>query len=85
MNTCHLKLPRLTREHIWDPEMILDFYRKEPENNELNFMDLSYKTAVLLLLATGKHPSEIRNMDLDHYSVFPNRITFTNPAFTKTL
>ena len=39
---------------------------------------------MLLLLATGKCPSKIRNLDLDHYSVFPDRITFINPGFTKT-
>ena len=32
------KLPRLKREHIWDPEMILDLYRSELDNSELSFM-----------------------------------------------
>ena len=47
-------------------------------------MDLSQKTAVLLLLSTGKRPNEIRALSLKSYIVYPNQIVFTIPHHTKT-
>ena len=65
--------------------MVIDYFASQKDNSELSLMELSQKTAVLLLLSTSKRPSEIRNISLESYKCFPARIMFTIPTYTKTL
>ena len=54
--------------------MVIDYYKSI--NRPLSFMELSEKTAMLLLLVTGKHPSEIRKLDLSKMTKTHNKFTF---------
>ena len=81
------KPPRLLHSHIWDPETILDFFKDRLKiEKKLTFMELSQKTAVLLLLAVGKRPSEIRDLSLTNYEKTNLRFMFIlmNPTKTST-
>ena len=61
--------PRL-QEFVWDPEMVLDYYRKSPYDLALSPLQLAQKTLILILLCTGKHPGNIMKMSLDSYQKF---------------
>ena len=77
-----LRKSRLKTGVVWDKDMIIDMYRNYTER--LTFMELSQKAVVLILLATAKRPSEVRQMDLDLCDVTPNKYTFFLPNPTKT-
>ena len=77
------KKPRLD-EYVWDPQMIINYLDKQPINQKLSLIELSQKTAVLLLLATGKRPSEIRNLRVDNMNIQTNKLIFTLDCHTKT-
>ena len=77
------KTPKLSNS-IWDPEMIIDYYRGDDMTENLSLMELSQKCAVLLLLSTGRRPMEIRNLSMDHLHVSKDKATFILPVATKT-
>ena len=62
--------------------MVLDYYRDL--DKDLTFMELSEKFAILLLLATGKRQSEIRQLCFDNLEKYQNSYVFTLPGITKT-
>ena len=64
--------------------MILDYYSSIPNNHVMNLMELSQKTAVLTLLATGKRPSEVRKLSLDSYVKTNLMYKFVLTSHTKT-
>ena len=78
------KQPRITDEYVWDPAMVIDYYAKHKDNKDLSLMELTKKTAILLLLVTGRRPNDIHNMSLSHCSILPTRIIFTLPTYMKT-
>ena len=62
--------------------MIIDCYRYL--NRSLTLMELSEKVAVLILLATAKCPSEIRNLELKKINRKKNNFTFVMDTRAKT-
>ena len=66
------------QEFVWDPEMVLDYYRNSPYDLALSPIELSQKT-LLILLCTGKRPG-----DLDSYQKFANKFVFILKQHTKT-
>ena len=75
--------PKL-KEYVWDPEMVLDYYSKSPYDLALSPIQLAQKTLMLVLLCTGKRPSEIMKMTLDSYEKLDHKFVFILKYHTKT-
>ena len=56
-------LPRYT--HTWDVNLIFDYWQQQDNNSKLSIMDLSSKTAILLLLLSGHRCSTLLSFDID--------------------
>ena len=46
--------------------MLLDLFKNWPSNQNLSLMQLSQKTAALLLLCTARHHIDIANLTIRH-------------------
>ena len=63
--------------------MIINYYKSKGDA-VTSPIDISRKTAVLVLLSTGKCPSEVCLMDLSSYEVSEDKIEFFLQGHTKT-
>ena len=71
-------------DFVWDPQMVINYYNSLPADYQFPLMQLSEKAVILLLLATGKRPNEIRSMSLDSYTKNEREFVFTLKHHTKT-
>ena len=51
---------------VWNINTVLDYIRAQPCNKDLTLMELSSKTAFLLLITTTQRRSDIMGIHLDH-------------------
>ena len=59
-------LPHIKGDYVWDPDMILDLFRHWPDNRNLSLIDLSRKTATLIMLCMARHQIDVVNLSLVH-------------------
>ena len=80
----HPRLPAINYEEVWDYEMLLDLFRNWPSNQHLSLMQLSQKTAALLLLCTARRHIDIANLTIKHAERKPTHFAFVLPCPSKT-
>ena len=71
-------LPRTPKySDIWDPQQVLEFLKKWGPAKLLNLMQLSVKTVLLVLLATGHRPQTMVHFSLDNLRMKKSVFKFT--------
>ena len=80
----HPRLPAINDEEVWDYEMLLDLFRNWPSNQHLSLMQLSQKTAALLLLCTARRHIDIANLTIKRAERKPTHFAFVLPRPSKT-
>ena len=68
----------------WDVDIVLQYFRTMPKNEDLSFQTLSHKLAMLLALANADRCSDLAALDLDYVRPQINGIKFIIPGLTKT-
>ena len=68
----------------WDVSLVLDYFRAQPENNDLTLKALSRKLAMLLALTAPKRSSELQLLDTRFMRLHPEGVEFQLPGLTKT-
>ena len=69
---------------MWDVDIVLQYIRRLPRNEELSFQSLSHKLAMLMALTNADRSSDLAALDLDYVRPQINGITFIIPGLTKT-
>ena len=54
---------------IWDPDVVLDYFRKGPSLYELNMEELSKKLCMLIMLVTAQRPQILQSLKMNNFSV----------------
>nr|CAH7731455.1 unnamed protein product [Callosobruchus chinensis]CAH7767406.1 unnamed protein product [Callosobruchus chinensis] len=69
----HLR-PSLPKYHsTWDPTVVLN-YLKKLSSSPSSLQQLTYKTAMLLALATGQRVQKLASIDLGNLHILPDRL-----------
>ena len=68
----------------WDVDVVLEYIRKLPRNEELSFQQLSHKLAMLMALANADRCSDLAALDLNYAQLQTNGMKFIIPRLTKT-
>ena len=77
--------PAMSRyQSSWDVSLVLDYFRAQPENNDLPLKTLSRKLAMLLALTAPKRSSELQLLDTRFMRLHPEGVEFQLPGLTKT-
>ena len=72
------QLPRLPKyDNIWDPDQVVTFLKKWSPAKKLNLLQLSAKTATLILLVTGQRPQILHYLSLENMTLKNATVTFT--------
>ena len=72
------QLPRTPKyQTIWDPEQVVQFLRTWAPARALNLLQLSIKTATLIMLVSGQRPQILSFLTLDNMVMKRSVITFT--------
>ena len=72
------QMPQVPKyESIWDPDQVVTFLKKWSPARKLNLLQLSAKTATLILLVTGQRPQILHHLSLDNMEMKSSTITFT--------
>ena len=58
------KLPSIKEGEVWDKEMVLNYLRSQPHNEELSLGYLGKKAATLVLLCTARRFKDVVNLNL---------------------
>lgn len=76
--------PNLPRyENIWDPSVVLDYLNKLP-CEKLNLKELTFKLAMLLLLATGQRLQTIASIETCNIEKAADKLSIKIPKRLKT-
>ena len=67
--------PRYT--HTWDVQTVTAYFKQMGDNATLKLKQLSLKLATLFALTCPKRVSSLSNLDLNHYKLSPEGLTFT--------
>ena len=68
----------------WDVDVVLQYLRGLPQNEDLSFQALSHKVAMLMALANADRCSDLASLDLDYMQYQVNGVKFVIPGLTKT-
>ena len=68
----------------WDVDIVLQYIRRLPRNEEHSFQSLSQKLAMLMALTNADRSSDLAALDLDYVRPQINGIKFIIPGLTKT-
>ena len=72
------QLPRVPKySSIWDPDQVVAFLKQWSPARKLNLLQLSAKTATLILLVTGQRPQILHYLDLHYMEIKNASVTFT--------
>ena len=74
--------PKAPRE-IWDVNVVLHYWDKQPPNKDLPLMLLTQKTLLLVLISTMKRCSEVLSMTIPDRIYRPNSIIFPLDSYPK--
>ena len=77
-------LPALKTDYVWDPEMVLDYFRSLPQNKHLSIPLLGKKTVTLIMLATARRQVDIAALSLLHMRQLSDKILLNIPHACKT-
>ena len=77
-------LPALKSDYIWDPEMVLDYFRALPDNKDMSIALLAKKTVTLLMLATARRQVDIAALSLLHMRQLKDKMLLNIPRACKT-
>ena len=80
----HPVLPALKSQEIWDPDMVLDYFKTRPDNSDLSLPELSRKTVTLLMLATARCQIDIASLSLLHMNKYETKLLLNIPRACKT-
>ena len=80
----HPRLPAISDDEVWDYEIVLDKFKEWPSNKHLSLMQLSQKTATLLLLCTARYHVDIANLTIECAERKPSHFAFELPRPSKT-
>ena len=69
---------------IWDVNIVLAYWDKQPCNADLPLMLLSQKTVVLLCISTMRRKCELLCIRTDNILYYPNSMVFPLDSFPKT-
>ena len=80
------KLPSIKEGEVWDKEMILNYLRSQPNNEDLSLGYLGKKAATLILLCTARRFKDVVNLNLSSCTRNNFQYTFvlTRPSKTYT-
>ena len=68
----------------WDVDVVLQYLRGLPQNEDLSFQALSHMVAMLMALANADRCSDLASLDLDYMQYQVNGVKFVIPGLTKT-
>ncbi|CAH1999730.1 unnamed protein product [Acanthoscelides obtectus] len=74
-------LPKYNK--TWDPAIVLD-YIKRLSQSPLNLENLTYKTAMLIALATGQRVQTLASININDIHVFPDKLELVIKKKLKT-
>ncbi|VEN39236.1 unnamed protein product, partial [Callosobruchus maculatus] len=79
----HLRPSHPKYRSTWDPSVVLN-YIKKLSSSSFSLQHLTYKTAMILALATGQRVQTLASIDLGNLHIFPERldIHITKPLKT---
>ena len=81
--------PQLKRNYTWDVKQVLDFWKQKYPAKKLPIMELTMKTALLLLLTMSQRQQalfmlDVRNIEIKYDRIiirFGDPLKMTNPVF----
>ena len=68
---------------VWDPSVILRYYQTQPQNGDLTLRQLTYKTAILIALASAQRVQTLTKLDIEFLTATEQAFCFVLPSRLK--
>ena len=69
--------------YVWDVKILFDYFRKMPQNEELNLKNLTFKVASIIALLFHQRAQTLHVLDYDYMKIEQNAINFAFPKLLK--
>ena len=79
-----LRPSRPKYDYTWDPKVVLDYFSRQPPNDNLDIKSLSKKLITLLALTTGHRMQTLSLIEINNIKILHDKVEIRIPARIKT-